>query len=301
MDRFLELRVFVAVAEEEGFSAAARRLQMSPPSVTRVVAGLEARLGIKLLNRTTRYVRVTESGERYLDDARRILGELQIADDTAVGINASPTGDLSVTAPTMFGKLFVVPGVVDYLQQYPQTRVSVALLDRVVNLLEEGFDVGIRIGKLPDSTLCALKVASVRWIVCASPEYLQQHGTPVNPSDLSQHRIITIGVSAATTTRWALYNDGKPCPVRVQPTLSVSNTEAALTAALHGFGITRLLSYQSAAAVADGHLKVVLENFEPPSIPVQIIHREGRLASAKVRAFVDLMLQRLRADTSLHD
>ncbi len=298
MDRFQELAVFIAVAEEEGFAAASRRLQMSPPAVTRAVASLEKRLGIRLLNRTTRHVRMTESGERYLDDARRILAELQVADDTAVGINASPAGVLSVTAPMMFGRLFVLPGVVDYLQKYPQTRVSVALLDRVVNLLEEGFDAGIRIGTLPDSTLRALKVGSVRFVVCASPDYLQQHGEPTSPAALSEHSIITIGVGVVES-RWGFYDNGKLAPVRVKPALSVSNNDGALVAALRGAGITRLLSYQSAEAVAEDKLKIILQPFEPPPLPVQIIHREGRVATTKVRAFVDLMAERLRADAAL--
>ena len=173
MDRFLELSVFVAVAEEEGFAPAARRLQMSPPPVTRAVSSLEERLGVKLLNRTTRHVRLTDAGKHYLPDARRILSELNAADEAASGINAEPRGRLVITAPVMFGRLHVVPGVVDYLNRYPETEVSVALLDRVVNLLEEGFDAGIRIGELPDSGMYATKVGSVRTVVCASPDYLK--------------------------------------------------------------------------------------------------------------------------------
>ena len=162
MDRFHQLQVYVAVAEEEGFAAAARRLQLSPPAVTRAVASLEDTLGVKLLDRTTRYVRATEAGRRYLEDARQILAGLEAADETAAGINAEPRGHLAVTAPVMFGRLFVMPGIVDYLERYPAMEVEAVFLDRSVNLLEEGLDVGVRIGELPDSSMRALRVGSVR-------------------------------------------------------------------------------------------------------------------------------------------
>ncbi len=154
------MTVFVAVAEEQGFAAGARRLRMSPPAVTRAIAALEDRLGVKLLNRTTRYVRATDVGERYLDDARRVLAQVDAADEAATGINAEPRGHLAVTAPVLFGRMFVIPGIVDYLERYPGTAVSAVFLDRVVNLLEEGMDVGVRIGELPDSSMRAENTVS---------------------------------------------------------------------------------------------------------------------------------------------
>ena len=184
MDRFQLMNVFVAVAEESGFAAGARRLRMSPPAVTRAVAALEQRLKVKLLNRTTRYVRTTEVGQRYLDDARRILAEADEADEAAAGVNAAPRGHLAVTAPVLFGRMFVMPLIVEYLNRYPDTAVSAVLLDRVVNLLEEGLDVGIRIGELPDSNLQATVVGSVRLVVCASKEYLRRHGVPRRPEEV---------------------------------------------------------------------------------------------------------------------
>ncbi len=186
MDRLHLMNIYVAVAEEEGFAAAARRLQMSPPAVTRAVAALEERLGVKLLNRTTRYVRATEAGLRYLEDARRILSQVEEADEAAAGINAEPRGHLAVTAPVQFGRMFITAGIVDYLQRYPDTEVSAMFLDRVVNLLEEGLDVGIRIGELPDSSMRAIRVGSVRLIVCASPDYLKRSGLPKKPDDLQK-------------------------------------------------------------------------------------------------------------------
>ncbi|MEI7995874.1 MAG: LysR family transcriptional regulator [Methylococcaceae bacterium] len=158
MNRLHLMTVFVAVAEEESFAGGARRLEMSPPAVTRAIAALEDRLGVKLLTRTTRYVRVTDAGNRYLDDARRIIGEMDEADEAAAGINAEPRGHLAVTAPVLFGRMFVIPGIVDYLQRYPDMEVSAVFIDRVVNLLEEGFDVGVRIGELPDSSMRAIRV-----------------------------------------------------------------------------------------------------------------------------------------------
>lgn len=299
MDRFHLMNVFVAVAEEEGFAAGARRLRMSPPAVTRAVAALEERLKVKLLNRTTRYVRTTEAGQRYLEDARRVLAEADAADEAAAGVNADPRGHLSVTAPVLFGRIFVMPGIVDYLQRYPGTQVSAMFLDRVVNLLEEGMDVGVRIGELPDSSMRALRVGFVRVCVCASPAYLQRKGVPQTPEDLLGHTIIHPSAgSRAIDWRFGTANSART--VRVQPRLTANTNDAAIEAAERDLGITRLLSYQVAASIASGKLQTVLDEYEPPKRPIHIVHREGRYASARVRAFVDLMADRLRADPALN-
>ena len=184
MDRFHLMNVFVAVAEEQGFAGGARRLGMSPPAVTRAIATLEDRLGVKLLNRTTRFVRATDAGMRYLESSRRILAEADEADEAVAGVHAAPRGHLAVTAPVLFGNLYVMPGIVDFLNRYPDASVSALFLDRVVNLLEEGLDVGVRIGDLPDSTMRAIPVGFVRRVVCASPRYLKKHGEPREPSEL---------------------------------------------------------------------------------------------------------------------
>jgi DNA-binding transcriptional LysR family regulator len=299
MDHLHLMNVYVAVAEEEGFAAAARRLQMSPPAVTRAVAALEERLGVKLLNRTTRYVRATEAGLRYLEDARRILSQVEEADEAAAGINAEPRGHLAITAPVQFGRMFITPGIVDYLQRYPDTEVTAMFLDRVVNLLEEGLDVGIRIGELPDSSMRAIRVGSVRLILCASPAYLKRNGLPKKPDDLQEHELIA-SRSGSDSLHWRFETANGVRPLRIKPRLTVTANDAAIEAALKGFGITRLLSYQIAPHLAAGDLKIVLENFEPASLPVHILHREGRFASAKVRAFVDLMAERLRKDKALN-
>lgn len=295
MDRFHLMSVYVAVAEEEGFAVAARRLRMSPPAVTRAVAALEEQLGVKLLNRTTRFVRATEAGQRYLEDARRILGEVDAADEAAAGINAEPRGHLSVTAPVLFGRMFVMPGIVDYLNTYPGTEVSAVFLDRVVNMLEEGIDVGVRIGELPDSSLRALRVGSVRLVLCASPEYLQGHALPQKPQDLLDHSMI-VSSAGSNVVDWRFDS----VTLRIQPRLTVTTNDAAIEAARRGLGITRLLSYQVAPQLASNDLKTVLDNYEPPPLPIHIVHREGRYASARIRAFVDLMAKRLRADKTLN-
>lgn len=290
MDRLHLMTVFVAVAAEESFAAGARRLGMSPPAVTRAISALEDRLGVKLLNRTTRYVRVTDAGSRYLDDCRRIIQETDEADEAAAGINAEPRGHLAVTAPVMFGRLFVIPGIVDYLERYPDMEVSAVFLDRVVNLLEEGFDVGIRIGDLPDSSIRAIRVGYVRRVLCASPSYLSKHGLPLTPADLKQHRIVAAsGVSPVAD--WKFASD---ITVRLKPRLTVTSNDAAIEAVLGGMGITRLLSYQIAAHLASGQLQTLLTQYEPPPLPIHVINREGRYASAKVRTFVDLMIAKLR-------
>lgn len=299
MDRLHLMTVFVAVAEEESFAGGARRLSMSPPAVTRAVAALEERLGVKLLNRTTRFVRATEAGQRYLDDARRIIGEVDEADEAAAGINAEPRGHLAVTAPALFGKMFVLPGIVEYLRRHPAMEVSALFVDRVVNLLEEGLDVGVRIGELPDSSMKAIRVGSVRRVLCASPAYLERRGTPVDLTALPGHTLIA-AAAVSPTLEWKFGRGPGSSSVRVNPRLTVNNNDAAIEAVLQGFGITRLLSYQVAAPVAAGQLRIILGEFEPASMPIHVLHREGRYASAKIRTFVDLIAARLREDSSLN-
>jgi DNA-binding transcriptional LysR family regulator len=295
MDRLQLMTVFVAVAEEQSFAGGARRLNMSPPAVTRAIAALEDRLGTKLLTRTTRYVRVTDAGQRYLEDARRIISEVDEADEAAAGINAEPRGQLAITAPVLFGKLFVLPGIVDYLQRYPDMEISAVFLDRIVNLLEEGFDVGIRIGELPDSSMKAIRVGSIRRVVCASPAYLAKHGAPEKPSDLANHLVVAASaVSPAMEWKFA-----EGLVVRVKPRLTVTSNDSAIAAVLLGMGVTRLLSYQIASYQASGQLQTILSEFEPEPLPIHVIHREGRYASAKVRSFVDLMVAKLRSDEAL--
>lgn len=298
MDRLHLMTVFVAVAEEQSFAGGARRLDLSPPAVTRAIAALEDRLGVKLFTRTTRYVRVTDAGQRYLEDARRIIAEVDEADEAVAGINAEPKGHLAVTAPILFGRLFVIPGIVDYLQRYPGMEVSAVFLDRVVNLLEEGHDVGIRIGELPDSSMKAIRVGTVRRVVCAAPAYLEACGMPASPQYLNQHNIVAAATGSWSALEWKF---AQGITVRIKPRLTVTSNDSAIEAAVQGMGVTRLLSYQIAPYLASGQLQTVLSDFEPAHLPVHVIHREGRYASAKVRSFVDLMVERLRSDKTLRN
>jgi DNA-binding transcriptional LysR family regulator len=299
MNRFHLMTVFVAVAEEQSFAGGARKLGMSPPAVTRAVAALEKRLGVKLLTRTTRFVRATDAGLRYLENARRIIADLVEADDAVAGVYAAPRGLLAVTAPVLFGRLYVVPSMVEYLRRYPDMSLSALFLDRVVNLLEEGMDVGVRIGELPDSTMRAIGVGHVRRVVCASPDYLKHSGIPQAPVDLARHTMIA--ASAVTPiAEWKFVSGKKKLSIKVNPRLTVTNNDAAIQAALQGFGMTRLLSYQIAPHLASGQLQTVLSEYEPPPLPIHVLHREGRQASAKVRTFVDLLVERLRTDKALN-
>jgi DNA-binding transcriptional LysR family regulator len=299
MDRLHLMTVFVAVAEEESFVGGGRRLGMSPPAITRAIAALESRLGVKLLKRTTRHVRVTEAGQRYLDDARRIIGELDEADEAAAGINAVPRGHLVVTAPAMFGRLFVMPGITDYLARFPDMTVSALFLDRVVNLIDEGVDAGVRIGPLPDSSMQAIGVGHVHPVVCASPAYLDAHGTPRTPADLAGHTLVT-PINARAIGEWKFAHQGQTIATRVEPRLTVTSNDGAIAALCEGFGLSRMLSYQVAPLLASGALRAVLVDYEMPPIPIHVVHREGRSGSAKVRSFVDLMVARLRAEKTLH-
>tara|TARA_R110001592_G_scaffold363355_1_gene685039 strand:+ start:4516 stop:5415 length:900 start_codon:yes stop_codon:yes gene_type:complete len=299
MDRLHLMNVFVAVAEEQGFAAGARRLKMSPPAVTRAITALEEHVKVKLLNRTTRHVRATEAGQRYLEDARRILADADAADEAAAGINAEPRGHLAVTAPVLFGRMFVMPGIVKYLEQYPDTEVDAQFMDRNVNLLEEGIDVGIRIGELPDSGMRALRVGSIRLVLCASPNYLQQHGLPQQPDELLEHTIIASS-AGNNAVGWRFNTEGREKTLRIQPRLTVTTNDAAIEAAVRGFGITRLFSYQVAPQLASGDLKIILSDYESAPRPIHIVHREGRYTSTRVRAFIDLMVEQLRLDPALN-
>ncbi len=297
-DRFQLMTVFVAVAEAESFSAAARRLRMSPPAVTRAIAALEESLGVRLLTRTTRRVRATEAGSRYLEDARRILAEVEEADEAAAGINATPRGHLAVTAPVLFGKIYVMPVITAYQLAFNDTTVSALFVDRVVNLVDEGLDVGIRIGVLPDSSLRAIRVGQVRRVICAAPAYLKTNGTPRKPADLARHRVIA-ATSVSAGTEWTFTRGRERISVRIHPRILVNTNDGAIEAAVSGFGLTRLISYQVANELAAGTLRTVLPGFEEPALPVHVIHREGRHGAAKVRSFVDLAVGRLRANPAL--
>lgn len=297
MDRFRELSTFLAVAEEGAFNAAARRLRMSPPAVTRLVTALETRLGVRLFARSTRRVTLTEAGRRLREDAARILGDLEEAETSATGVQATPSGELNVTAPVLFGRRFLAPILRDYLDAFPAVTARVLLLDRNVSLTEEGLDAALRIGELADSSLAALRVGAVRHVTVAAPDYLRRHGRPENPAELTAARVVFI-TGVADVPAWTYVRDGRRQTIRLAPALQVNSTEAAVEAALAGWGIARPLSYQVADALADGGLVEILEDFEDRLIPIHLLHAEGRRPSAKLRSFIDFAAGRLRGEAA---
>lgn len=299
MDRFHLIKVFVAVVDAEGFAGAARQLNLSPPAVTRAIAELESHLGVRLFTRTTRVVRVTEPGARYVEDCRRILAEMEEADESISGLHGSPRGRLTITAPALFGALYITPVVTEYLERYPEVSASCWFLDRVVNLVEEGVDVALRIGELADSSLQAVRVGQVRRVIVAAPSYLQEHGEPKTPQELQQHRIVAAS-GVTPQPEWRLRDpEGNPCSVKLAPRMTTTTNDAAVAAAVSGFGLSRLMSYQVDAHLRAGRLQTVLVDYEQAPLPVHLVHREGRHASQKARAFLDLAIERLRGNPAL--
>jgi DNA-binding transcriptional LysR family regulator len=296
MDRWQAMRIFVKVAETESFAESARQLNLSAPVVTRSVAALEDMIGARLFVRTTRSVKLTEAGARYFDDCRRILGDIVEAEAAAAGSYAAPTGTLAVTSAALFGRMYVLSIVTEFLDAYPAMTAKTLFLDRPVNLIEEGIDVAIRLGHLPDSGLTAIKVGTVRRVICGSPSYFEKHGIPRSPADLKDHRIVA-STSAWASPEWRFARDQR---VTIQATLQCNTNEAAIATAIAGWGLTRVLHYQIGPALIDKSLQIVLSDFEEPPIPIHVMHPEGRHAPAKVRAFVDMAVSRLRANRLLN-
>jgi len=293
MDRLDAMRVFIAVAEAGSLSAAARRQGAPLTTVSRKVMALEEQVGVRLITRTTRRLALTEPGRRYLEVCSRLLADLDEAERSLVGEHGQPRGELDLTAPAVFGRLHVLPVVAEFLRSFPQVDVRLLLLDRSVDLTEEGQDLAVRIGELPDSSLIATRLGAIRRIVCASPRYLGARGVPKAPEDLAEHDCITF-TAVGPPDRWAFPGQRGERRVRVRSRLVVNGAEAAVDAAVADLGITRVLSYQAADAVAAGALQVLLQDFEPPAMPVSLIHREARFPPARVRSFVTFAAPRLR-------
>lgn len=294
MDRWQAMKVFVEVAQSGGLAEAGRRLAMSPPAVTRAIAGLEEVVGARLFMRTTRAVKLTEAGARYYDDCRRLLADLAEADAAAAGSYAKPTGLLTVTASTMFGRMYVLPVMTEFLECHASVTGRTLFLDRFVNLVDEGVDVAIRIGHLPDSGHSAVKVGSVRRVICGAPNYFEKYGAPQTPKDLASHRIVA-PTAAWASLEWRFGGETRS-QVTVHPRLFCNTNDAAIGAAVDGWGLTRVLSYQVGPLLQDGALRTVLDDHEEDALPIHVVHSEGRGASAKVRTFVDLAVERLRAN-----
>ncbi|TPQ52012.1 LysR family transcriptional regulator [Prosthecomicrobium hirschii] len=294
MDRIDAMRAFVRTVDDGGLAAAARRLGRSPAAVTRAIAFLEEEVGARLLRRTTRSSGPTEAGERFLDSCRRILADFDEATALAAGERSVPRGVLTVTGPLVFGRRHVRPVLDAFLDLHPTVQGRLLLLDRVVNLIDEGIDAAIRIGQLPDSSLIATRIGHIRRVLCASPAFLAAHPPIRHPEDLAALPVIHFG-QIHDGRGWSFATPTGPITVPVQPRLTVNGAEAAIESAIDGHGVTAVLSYQIADALREGRLTLLLEGFEPPPLPVHLIYPEARLVAAKVRAFVDFAVPRLRA------
>ncbi|MGA2054974.1 MAG: LysR family transcriptional regulator [Bradyrhizobium sp.] len=290
MDRLDAMQAFMTVADLKGFAPAALRLGLSPSGVTRLIAALEDRLGARLLQRTTRSVTLTDAGARYLERARRILADVEEAEIAAEGERARPSGRLVVSAPVGFGRLHVSPVMNAYLKRHREVSADLRLEDRMVNLVEEGVDLAVRIGHLADSSLVARHVGDMRRIVVASPAYLKSRGEPRRPQDIAAHDTIQFGANSASTD-WRFVDSGNEIRLNYAPRLSTNSADAGIQYAEAGGGLTRVLAYQAAEAIKRGRLKIVLAKFEPPPLPIHIVYPTSRLLSAKVRTFIDLVVE----------
>jgi len=294
MDRLKSMSVLAAAVDTGSLSGASRLLGTPLATVSRRISELEAHLGTRLLNRSSRRLSLTDAGRAYVAACKRILEDVGEAERAASGEYSAPRGDLTITAPVVFGRLNVLPVVSDFLKAFPEIRIRFDLTDRVVNLFEDRVDVAVRIGELPDSSLVATRLGAIRHVVCASPAYFAARGTPQRPGDLAAHDCITFEVLMAAEA-WRFTGGKSPITVPVRSRLIVNTAEAAIDTAIAGLGITRVLSYQAAAAVRTGQLAVALQGFEPAPWPVSLVYGGGRLLPLKLRAFLDFAGPRLRS------
>jgi DNA-binding transcriptional LysR family regulator len=294
MDRLEAMAVLLAAVDAGSLSAAARRLGLPLATVSRRVAELEAHLGARLLTRSSRRLTLTDAGRSYAAAAKRILEEVGEAERAAAGEYSAPKGELIVTAPIVFGRLHVLPVVMDFLRAYPEIAVRLVQADRVIDLQENHVDLAVRIADLPDSSLIALRVGSIRRVVCASPDYLAARGAPRRPADLAAHDCITFEGPIAPDI-WAFATGETAATIPIRPRLVVNTAEAAVDAAVAGLGVTRVLSYQAAEALSAGTLALALQDFEPPPSPVSLVYAGQGLLPQKLRAFLDFAAPRLKA------
>lgn len=294
MDRFHELRVFIAVADSSGLAKAAAAIHSSPPAVTRTLASLEERLGVRLFDRTTRSLRLTEPGMKFLEDARRVLGDLDDAEQDVAGQSKMVSGHLTITASRNFGRSMLQPIVLDFIDANPRISVTMQLFDRVVDLIDEGVDLAVRIANMPDSSLVSRHVGDVTRMLVASPAYLSRRGVPKAPGDLLLHTIIAHS-TLMPNREWRFSKAGKPARITLPARLEVNDAYACIDAAELGKGITIVLSYMVVKAIHEGRLVPVLPEFTPPPVSVSFIYAQRRMVMPKVRAFIDFAAPRLGA------
>lgn len=295
MDRIDAMKVFVSAVDEGSLAAAGKRLGRSPAAVSRAIAFLEAHVGVELLHRTTRSLRLSEAGERYVSACRRVLSDLEEADILAAGERSAPRGTLTITAPIITGENILRPILEAFMDEYPTVSVRMYLIDRPVNLIDEGIDVALRIAHLVDSNFVSIRLGEVRRVIAASPRYLAQHPVIREPADLANHRIISMTHFGMDS--WSFpppEGSSIPRTVKFTPRLVVNTVRAAVASAVGGHGVTRLFSYHVAEEIAEKRLQLLLGKDEYPPLPVQLLAPEGRFAVPKVRAFVDFAAPRLK-------
>ncbi|WP_421954108.1 LysR family transcriptional regulator [Polaromonas sp.] len=291
MDKLRAMQVFIHIADEGSLTAAARVMASSLPAMVRTLAALETHLGVRLFNRTTRRIALTDEGRRYLNHCRTVLSSVQDAEESLNTQAGEPRGQLVITAPVLFGQMYVAPAVTRFVQRYPEVHCRVLLHDRVVNLLDEGVDVGVRIGALEDSSLVAQTVFSIRRIVVASPDYLRKHGVPSHPRELQAANCVRF--TAPSGPWWTFHDKGKTFNVPVTGNLEFNNAAPAVDACAAGMGFGMFISYQAAPLVQQKKLVVVLEDFEPPKRPVSVVYPHARLLPARTRIFIEWMKNEL--------
>lgn len=289
------LNVFVAVGETQGFAAAAQRMRLSPAAVTRAIAGLEKTLGVELLQRTTRNVRLTEAGQHYLNDIRQIVSQIDSVNDASA---ATPKGHLVVAASESLGNVFVLPCLLDYLQRFPQVDAAACFVDSDVNVVGEGVDVAIGIGTLRDPGLIATTVGHVRQVLCAAPSYLDRRGAPLHPGDLLHHAIISTAPTPQPVA-WKFDGADGRMTMHLRARMHLTSEEDAMAAAVLGLGVVRLMSYQASELIAQGRLRPVLASYVQRDEPVHVLRRERGCHVPKVSQFVQLLVDRLSADSRL--
>lgn len=292
MDKLRAMEVFVRIAEGGSLTAAADALGLSPPAVVRTLAALERDIGVRLIHRTTRRLSLSDEGREYYERCRRVLADVEAAEASLQSRRVEPRGRLRVTAPVMYGRLRVAPVVMEFAARHPAVEAELLLLDRVVDLVEEGIDIAFRIAHLPESSLVALSVGQTRRVVCAAPEYLRRAGTPRTPSDLGGHRcIVFAGLTPGNEWSFA----GKPAiRMPVHAAVRTNQVDVAIAAVAQGLGCGQFLEYQVASLIAEKKLKRVLTGYDPPPVPIQLVYPHARHLSPNVRTFADLAVQRLR-------
>ena len=292
MNKLAAMQTFVTILDEGSLTAAAEALGKALPTVVRSLSNLEEDLGVRLLRRTTRRMSLTQEGRIYLERCRRILGDIEEAEQAVSNQQVVPRGELRITAPVLFGQLHVAPAITGFLRSYTDVKVELLLLDRVVNMVEEGIDVGIRIAQLEDSSMIATRIGEVRRVVCASPELLKRVGIPKHPRELKDRPCVHFqGLSAAPV--WNFSAGRKSISVPVAGPFTCNHAATAATACAEGLGFGRFLSYQVESLIAQKKLEIVLQAYEPPAIPIQLVFPHARLMTPRVRVFVDWMKQKL--------